>query len=53
MHKKYDNILEVYGKEVNKMRELFQKNSTLPPISKGKPPSSGAISWSESIFKRI
>lgn len=53
MKKKYEDILKVYSDEVNKMRELFVKDQKHPPITKGKPPKAGAISWSEFIFKKI
>lgn len=35
------------------MRELFHKFKDNPPISKGQPPVSGKILWSESIFMRV
>lgn len=53
MQKKYTDILVKYGEEVQQMSQLFKSFKEIPPISKGKPPAAGKISWSESIFQRV
>jgi dynein heavy chain len=52
MQKKYTDILERYGEEIEQLHELTRINIDNPPITKGMPPVSGAVAWTESIFKR-
>jgi len=51
--KKYEDVLEQYKKELNKMEELFNTSKDNPPIPKNTPPIAGAIIWARSIFGRI
>ena len=53
MQKKFTDILTKYGEEVQQMSQIFIELRDNPPISKGKPPSAGKITWSESIFQRV
>lgn len=53
MKQKYTDILSRYGDEVDEMRGLFERFREDPPLTKGKPPTSGRIAWSESIFMRV
>lgn len=52
MQRKFSDILERYGTEVEQLHELTMSNIESPPITKGMPPVSGAVAWTESIFKR-
>nr|WAW84832.1 axonemal dynein heavy chain 10 [Halisarca dujardinii] len=53
MMKKFDQILEQYGKEIDSINQLFQEHRDNPPISKNQTPVAGSIAWSKSLFHRI
>ncbi len=42
-----------YSIELQKVKEIFEKNQSSPPYSKNMPPVSGSISWCDSLFHRI
>ena len=53
MKNKYDDVLNQYDKELDNMRELFEKGMKNTPISKNRPPKAGKICWARSIMGRI
>lgn len=52
MNMKFKDILNVYNKELNQLKDLFEKGKNNPPISKNMPPVSGAIRWARSLYHR-
>jgi dynein heavy chain len=53
MKNKYDDVLNQYDKELDNMRDLFDRGMKNTPISKNRPPKAGKICWARSIMGRI
>ena len=53
MMMKFNDILLQYGKEVERMDEIFSAYQDAPPLHKNHPPMAGSIFWCRSLFFRI
>jgi dynein heavy chain len=53
MMDKFTNILEQYGREVDRVTDIFRAHRAAPPCSKQQPPVAGAIVWARSLYHRI
>ncbi|ESO89757.1 hypothetical protein LOTGIDRAFT_192667 [Lottia gigantea] len=50
---KYQRILSHYGKDIENVSRLYQKNKTDPPVARDLPPIAGKIAWARQLFRRI
>ncbi|XP_074645893.1 dynein axonemal heavy chain 5-like [Tubulanus polymorphus] len=46
-------ILNVYVKDLEMVRKLYQKNKADPPIPRNLPPIAGKIAWARHLFRKI
>ncbi|XP_054248884.1 dynein axonemal heavy chain 10 [Indicator indicator] len=53
MMTKFNDTLDQYCKEVEKINEIFVQKQNDPPLWKNHPPVAGAISWSRFLFHKI
>ena len=53
MMSKLADVLVQYGKEVDVVTEMFEKNKVDPPIFRFQPPVAGSINWCRLLFCRI
>jgi hypothetical protein len=53
MMDKFTNILEQYGREVERVASIFHQHRHNPPCSMQQPPIAGAILWARSLYHRI
>ncbi|XP_072567808.1 dynein axonemal heavy chain 5 [Paramormyrops kingsleyae] len=50
---KYLAVLQLYGRDLELMRKLFQKQGADPPIQRNVPPIAGKIMWSRQLYRKI
>eukprot|EP00050_Salpingoeca_kvevrii_P002276 m.190165 g.190165 ORF g.190165 m.190165 type:complete len:4578 (-) comp10576_c0_seq1:102-13835(-) len=50
---KYKAVFEIFGKEVEEVRKIYQRDRNEPPIARNLPPMSGRIVWARQLFARI
>ncbi|XP_052229952.1 dynein axonemal heavy chain 5-like isoform X5 [Dreissena polymorpha] len=50
---KYARILAHYGRDIEMVSKIYQKNKNEPPVARDLPPIAGKISWSRQLFRRI
>ncbi|CAF0945608.1 unnamed protein product [Adineta steineri] len=50
---KYSKLLQNYGKELDSVRKIYEKNKEDPPLSRNLPPTAGRIIWARQLYKRI
>ncbi|XP_053402509.1 dynein axonemal heavy chain 5-like isoform X4 [Mercenaria mercenaria] len=53
IQEKYQRILSQYGKDIEMVSKIYQKNKNEPPVARDLPPIAGKISWSRQLFRRI
>ncbi|XP_033755107.1 LOW QUALITY PROTEIN: dynein heavy chain 5, axonemal-like [Pecten maximus] len=50
---KYQRILGHYGRDIEMVSKLYQKNKNDPPVARDLPPIAGKISWARQLYRRI
>ena len=50
---KYVSVLHHYGRDLEAVRKLYQKQKNEPIIPRNLPPISGRISWARQLFRKI
>ncbi|WAR12300.1 DYH5-like protein [Mya arenaria] len=53
IQEKYTRILAHYGRDIEMVSRIYQKNKNEPPVARDLPPIAGKISWSRQLFRRI
>ncbi|PRP82215.1 dynein-1-alpha heavy chain, flagellar inner arm I1 complex, partial [Planoprotostelium fungivorum] len=53
MMDKFSDVLKRYTIELQRVREIFEKEMNSPPLAKNQPPVAGAIIWCKGLFQRI
>ncbi|KNC49484.1 dynein heavy chain 5 [Thecamonas trahens ATCC 50062] len=53
LENKYLLIFANYGRELDVVRRLYEKQANAPPIPRDTPPVAGAISWARQLLRRI
>ena len=46
-------VLHSYGRDLESVRKLYQKQCKEPTIARNLPPISGKIAWSRQLYRRI
>ena len=50
---KYMVVLHSYGRDLESVRKLYQRQCKEPNIARNLPPISGKIAWSRQLYRRI
>ena len=50
---KYQRVLTSYGKDLEIVRKLYQKQKGEPMIPRNLPPISGKIAWARQLYRKI
>lgn len=53
LREKYQKVLANYGKDLETVRKLYQKQKNEPIIPRNLPPISGKISWARQLYRKI
>jgi len=53
LSEKYESTLIQYGKELEEIRKIYQRDRGEPPIGRNLPPMTGRIFWARQLFSRI
>ncbi|XP_039610081.1 dynein heavy chain 5, axonemal-like [Polypterus senegalus] len=53
LHEKYLRVLHRYGRDLEIVRKLYQKQKDNPPSHRNIPPVAGKIMWSRQLFRKI
>ena len=53
IQEKYARILAHFGRDIEFVSKLYQRNKTDPPIARDLPPVAGKITWARQLFRRI
>ncbi|XP_048253391.1 dynein axonemal heavy chain 5-like isoform X2 [Haliotis rufescens] len=53
IQEKYQRILNHYGRDIEMVARLYQKNKSDPPVARDLPPVAGKISWARQLYRRI
>ncbi|XP_052714224.1 dynein axonemal heavy chain 5-like isoform X2 [Crassostrea angulata] len=53
IYDKYQRILSHYGKDIENVSKLYQKNKNDPPVARDLPPIAGKIAWARQLYRRI
>ena len=53
IQEKYLRILQHYGRDIDMVARLYQKNKGDPQIARDLPPIAGKIAWARQLFRRI
>lgn len=50
---KYQRVLQNYGRDIEMVSRIYNKQKMDPPISRGLPPIAGKILWARQLYRRI
>ncbi|XP_074644897.1 dynein axonemal heavy chain 5-like [Tubulanus polymorphus] len=50
---KYARIMSHYGRDIEMVSKIYQKNKADPPVARDLPPIAGKIAWARQLFRRI
>ena len=50
---KYMKVLNNYGRDLETVRKLYQKQKNEPTVPRNLPPVSGKIAWARQLYRRI
>ncbi|CAH1780133.1 unnamed protein product, partial [Owenia fusiformis] len=50
---KYQRILHQYGRDIEMVSKIYQKNKSDPPVARDLPPIAGKIAWARQLFRRL
>uniref|UniRef100_A0A1I8HIQ5 DHC_N1 domain-containing protein n=2 Tax=Macrostomum lignano TaxID=282301 RepID=A0A1I8HIQ5_9PLAT len=50
---KHARILHTYAKELDTVRQLYQRNKDDPPVGRNLPPIAGKIAWSRHLLEKV
>ena len=50
---KFGKILQGFGKDIENVQKLYQKQKNDPPCGRMLPPISGKIAWARQLFRKI
>ncbi|XP_064640332.1 dynein axonemal heavy chain 5-like isoform X2 [Lineus longissimus] len=53
IHEKYARILSHYGRDIEMVSKIYQKNKSDPPVARDLPPIAGKIAWARQLYRRI
>jgi dynein heavy chain, axonemal len=53
MMDKFSDVLKRYTIELQRVKEIFERDMHNPPLAKNQPPVAGAIIWCKGLFQRI
>ncbi|XP_052062310.1 dynein axonemal heavy chain 5-like isoform X2 [Mytilus californianus] len=53
INEKFHRILSHYGRDIEMVSKIYQKNKNDPPVARDLPPIAGKISWARQLFRRI
>ena len=50
---KFGKILQGFGKDIENVQKLYQRQKNDPPCARMLPPISGKIAWARQLFRKI
>lgn len=53
MNEKYMRVMMSYGKDLESIRKIYQKNKGDPIVPRNLPPIAGRIAWARQLYRKI